>query len=865
MKDVLLFSRLFLWFSVRYLLMHRMRALAVIVGIALGAAVFTSVRLSVHASIESFSNSMDLITGRADLVLVRPGGRLPEGIMAAILKHPDVAGASAVLTTYVQPAPDSAEPFLLIGFDPVLDRSFRDWRLRHLKKSMTGQWVDLLAKPYTFIPTDKLAQKYGWKTGDEINLIHARQKARLRMLGVLEPRGLAMAEGGYLAITDIATFQEFTGTLGFVDRIDIRLTPAAATDIDFAGRRILAALPGGIRIELPSDTKESGRLMIRSYQLNLSILSFVSLFVGMFLVYSLVALNAATRRHELAVLRSTGASSKLLFLLFLAEGALFGMLGWIVAIPVSSFLVKYLLHGVSRTISTLFVQVHVEHLTLDVWELLLSFGVTVFISVLAALQPAREAMLVSPHEALTLSREQQTRQRTARKLAVVSILLVILVWPLSRLPAFAGLPLAGYAAILCLFVGFALLAPWGLQKLGGAFSPLLNRLAGIPAYLAGCYVRDSGTRTAVSVGALITAVALFTALVIMINSFRGTVALWVHQTVGGDLFVSAKMSALNRYHDPLPLSLVNGLRKLEAPVDIVPSRRFGLKYAKFVYDLDVIDLEAFARYGNFVWVAGDPLQVRPRLIRGEGVLVSEVFSSRTGLKPGDIFQTQIETTRLKLPVLGIVRDYRTHGGVVFYHLPAFNKRFFDPGWSGVRLFFRQRPDDPQTAIANLRQEVIDRCGSHLDMFNGADLRQAILRIFDETFAVTTVLLLIALIIAALGITITLAVQVLERSRQLNTLFAVGASFGQIRAMIFWEAALLIVAGEGAGLLCGFVLSYLLIYVINVQSFGWSFLYQIDWQALGMSLPLIITAALLAAVPAIKLIFKEPPAVLLRER
>jgi putative ABC transport system permease protein len=267
-----------------------------------------------------------------------------------------------------------------------------------------------------------------------------------------------------------------------------------------------------------------------------------------------------------------------------------------------------------------------------------------------------------------------------------------------------------------------------------------------------------------------------------------------------------------------------------------------LKHAKFVYDLDVMDLEAFSRFGKFVWVAGDPLQVRPRLIRGEGVLVSEVFSNRTGLKPGDIFQTQIETTRLKLPILGIVRDYRTHGGVVIYHLSAFKQRFFDPGWSGVRLFFRQRPDDPQTALADLRQEVVDRCGSHLDMFSGAELRQAILQIFDETFAVTTVLLLIALIIAALGITITLAVQVLERSRQLNTLFAVGASFGQIRAMIFWEAALLIVAGEAAGLLCGFVLSYLLIYVINVQSFGWSFLYQVDWQALGMSLPLIIAAA-----------------------
>jgi len=72
--------------------------------------------------------------------------------------------------------------------------------------------------------------------------------------------------------------------------------------------------------------------MVRSYQLNLSVLSFVSLFVGMFLVYSLVSLHATSRRHELAILRSVGASSRLIFLLFLTEGAFFGCVGWLLAL-----------------------------------------------------------------------------------------------------------------------------------------------------------------------------------------------------------------------------------------------------------------------------------------------------------------------------------------------------------------------------------------------------------------------------------------------------------------------------------------------------------------------------------------------------
>ena len=75
---------------------------------------------------------------------------------------------------------------------------------------------------------------------------------------------------------------------------------------------------------------------------------------------------------------------------------------------------------------------------------------------------------------------------------------------------------------------------------------------------------------------------------------------------------------------------------------------------------------------------------------------------------------------------------------------------------------------------------------------------------------------------------------------------------------------MVVAGELAGILCGFILSYLLVYVINRQSFGWTFLYSVDWWTLGLSLPLIILAALAAAVPAIRMVFREPPATLLRE-
>jgi putative ABC transport system permease protein len=455
-------------------------------------------------------------------------------------------------------------------------------------------------------------------------------------------------------------------------------------------------------------------------------------------------------------------------------------------------------------------------------------------------------------------------KKSSHNLTLTGLICIILVLPLSRLPGLLGVPLPGYLAFILLFVGFSLLVPSFLVQMGNTLSPLLRRFGGVPAYLAARYVRDSGTRTAVSVGALITAVALFASLVIMIHSFRRTVEIWTYQTISGDLFLTPKLNEINQFRQPIPHQVAAWFQSLDREIEIVPNRRYFLRYDNFPYEFEALDLDVFLKYADFFWMKGKPDKIRSRLRRGEGVIISEVFSNRTGLTVGDTFKARIETSLVELPVLGVVRDYRTQGGVVFYSLAHFKMHYHDPRWGGLRVYFRDRNQDLGRAVSGLRNKIIGRWGGDLDMINGEDLRASILRVFDETFAVTTVLLLIALVIAALGIATTLTVLVLERSRQLNTLFAIGASFGQIRSMIFWEAAFMVVAGELAGIVCGFILSYLLVYVINRQSFGWTFLYGVDWGMLGMSLPLIILTALAAALPAIKMVFRQPPATLLRE-
>jgi putative ABC transport system permease protein len=863
MPSLSAFLRLAIWFTARHIRRHPWRLLAVLVGIALGAAVFTSVRLAVDASLDTFIRGMDLLSGKADWAVVKPGGRVPEKLVAPLLAHPAVDTASPLLTSYVQISQKEQAVFLLIGLDPILDHPLRTWQASASQQDALRIWLDLLRTPGTLIMGRRLARRQGIHSGDSVPLEHVNQVTSFRVIGILEPQGLARLEGGNVAITDIATLQEFTGTHGRVDRIDLKLNPDASPE-DLA--RLRASLPEGIILEPPAETKETGKAMIRAYQINLSVLSFVSLFVGMFLLYSLVSINAASRRGELAVLRSLGGSSRLVFALVLSEGCLLGILGWLLAVPVGAFLVKYLVKDVNTTVANLFVRVQMEGLRLNPWEILLSFTLTLVISALAAYRPARGARGIAPKEAMTTHEVPERGQALHWILTLVGLGLILLTWPMTKLPASPGLPLSGYAAVFSLVAGFSLLSPGLLRYMGMRLPPVLARLAGQPAFLAARYVRDAGERTVISVGALVTAMALFVALATMVYSFRETVTLWVNQTLVGDVFVRPKMAGINQYRDPLPQTVVDGLKALSAGTDLVPYQRVYLRQGRISFQLEAVRFDRLLKHAELILLSGNAPDIRSELAAGKGVIVSEVFANQTGLGRGDRFRAAVGGVRLDAPILGVFRDYHTQGGVVHMDLGLYQRLTGNRLWSGVRICFTDRRQDLKSAAERLRTRILNRFASDhpLEVASGPVLRRDILRIFDETFAVTTILLLIALVVAGLGITTTLTVMVLERVRQLNTLAAVGASKGQIRTMIFWEAVLMVVAGEGMGLVCGLALAYLLIYGIHLQSFGWTFLYRVDWNALVLSLPLILGTALVAALPAARLVIRSSPATVLKE-
>ncbi len=108
-------------------------------------------------------------------------------------------------------------------------------------------------------------------------------------------------------------------------------------------------------------------------------------------------------------------------------------------------------------------------------------------------------------------------------------------------------------------------------------------------------------------------------------------------------------------------------------MDLVPYRRIFLNYGGVPYLLEPIDTVSYMRRSGFIFIEGDPGQAARALNEGRGVVVSEVFSNQTGLRVGQRFKAVVESAQLDLPIVGIIRDYRTQGGVVHCALSFFER------------------------------------------------------------------------------------------------------------------------------------------------------------------------------------------------
>ena len=151
------------------------------------------------------------------------------------------------------------------------------------------------------------------------------------------------------------------------------------------------------------------------------------------------------------------------------------------------------------------------------------------------------------------------------------------------------------------------------------------------------------------------------------------------------------------------------------------------------------------------------------------------------------------------------------------------------------------------------------------IYSNASLRQRIFQIFDQTFAVTYVLRTISVIVAVLGVSLTLTTLVTEREREIGMMRAIGASADQVRRAFLAESALIGLLASIVGLAAGACLAVVLTWVINLAFFGCTVQLRYPWDLMAWTPVWIIAAAALAGLlPAARASGLHPAAALRSE-
>jgi putative ABC transport system permease protein len=650
-----------------------------------------------------------------------------------------------------------------------------------------------------------------------------------------------------LAIVDISTAQELFNMAGRLSHIDL-----IADERSEAGRvlleRIRAALPTGATIVKPSARSQSVESLTDAFRLNLTALSLLALVVGMFLIYNTITFSVVQRRPIIGTLRCLGVTQAEVFRQILLETALLGAIGGAFGIGLGILLGRGAVGLVSQTINDLYYTVNVRSVDIDPWTLVKGFGLGLVASLLAALGPAYEATSIPPITALRRSAGEQRVRWLLPRVALAGLVMLGIGSAMLLLSRALVVNLGGIFFVL---IGLALISPMVTIGLMGVLHPLLDRLAGLTGRLSARGVVNAISRTAIAIASLMVAVSVIIGLQSMINSFRTTVESWLDASLTADVYVAPPATGVNASNATIAPAAVADFEALPDVTDVTLFRRVtvdfrtaeaGDRQASLLAVRS--DRERTAR--TFVWALRPADGLWASMAGQDEVQVSEPFANKYGVTPrNNRLLLRTDQGERSFRVVAVYYDYASDAGVIVMRHETYRRYWQDDQISSLALYVNPaRVSDLGSFVDRLRRQF---AGRDLVISANRELRADALAIFDRTFTITSALNLLATVVAFIGVLSALMALQIERTRELGMLRANGMTLRQLWRMTLLETGLM---GGTAGLLAmptGFLLALILVYIINLRSFGWTIRLDLQWETFAQAMLVALASALLAAV------------------
>ena len=673
--------------------------------------------------------------------------------------------------------------------------------------------------------------------GSTVGVVTRRPLQDFRVVGIVRFGGEGSLGPIQLLVFDLPVAQRLFDKEGVYDQIYVSSRPGVSTGRLM--RAIVPLLPANAQVktgaqEVQTQTSNVDQAFAPIRDILLAFAG-IALFVGSFVIFNTLSVTVAQRTREFATLRTLGASRRQVLVSVLLEALVIGALASLVGLVAGL--------GLARALQALFTAVGAKlpstGTVLEVRTVIVSLAAGIAVTLLASLAPALRATRVAPiaavREGAILPPGRLARLRIAL-LAAVSVAGLAILGPglfAGGLPTGTRLLMLGGGAAL-LFAGLAFVSRWLVAPLAGVIGRPFERFAGVTGMLARENTTRNTARTAITAGALMVGVALVAFVAVLGAGLRDTVHTEINQQIRADYVVSPSAAA-----GTLPPSAGDTLSG--APGVSATAVRAGRVNAYGKTDqITAVDPANVARFYNFTWAAGSGPADLAQLGRS-GAIVTKQFATAHHLVRGSRFRVQTSSgTWLELSVAGIQNPpvVVELPGAMTISTSLFDRSFSQPADTGILV-------DTAGGASAAAERSLKRL---LAGFPNAQVQTLAAFSKSQEAGIDTllelfyVLLALSIVVSLFGIVNTLALSIVERTREIGALRAMGMTRRQVSRMIRIESEITALIGAVIGIVVGVALAALATLALST----WNLTFSLPLSTLVILLVIALFAGRLAA-------------------
>jgi len=787
--------------SLRNLLAHKLRlvmsGIAIVLGVAFvaGTLIFTDTLGKTFKDLFAATSADVTVTKQPafDSGLFGDSGGssaldVPADLAAAIGKLPGVAAAHGYIQSDGVYVLDRAGKVVQTGGAPGVGIDWDPNEKLSALHLLDGSAPDA---PGEIALDTKTVDKTGYHVGDRIRVLTPAGAVDARLTGVFRFGNTGGLAGASLTAFDAPQARQLFGNPGRVSGVSV-LTDSGVSQ-QTVKHRIVEAIGPGYKVETKDERATSAADDIgkglKFVNIFLLVFAGIALFVGSFIILNTFSMLVAQRTRELALLRALGASRSQVTRSVLYEALALGLVGSTVGLAVG--------FGIATGLRGIFGRFGLTldgGLVLEPRTVLWAYVVGVVVTSLAAYLPARRAAKVPPVVAMRADAplaERSLRRRTIIGAALLAVSVLAIVGGLTSADSNAG-QAAGFVGLgsMLLVVAGIVLSPVLSRPFIRVVGRALPRLFGRPGSLARENALRNPRRTAATASALMIGLALVTAFSVLGASANSSVDALINESVGADFIVSSQTQ------QPFTAEIAQRVAKVDG-VASVTRERFG--------QAEIDGKKTF-------FAAVDPGSLDQSLkldyqsgstagLTGDGLLVDKVTAQARGWKVGTQVPVLFESgDRRTLTVGGI---YAANQVVGQYVLPL--DTFVATGGTTQDRFVYVdvRPGADAAAV---RSGLDNALAGYpvVTLKDQTEFKSEQKAQVNQLLLIVNALLVLSILIAVLGIVNTLAMSVVERTREIGLLRAVGMSRRQLRRMVRLESVVISVYGALLGVVLGLV-------------------------------------------------------------